>query len=88
MTNFYRLMGTLLIVGSIWLLPLDPAFAQLTLVSSTPADGAVSVASPATFQLTFSSALDTTARFEEPDDFFWPSNFSRKIRRNMSSILA
>ncbi|MCH7676225.1 T9SS type A sorting domain-containing protein [candidate division KSB1 bacterium] len=70
MTHFYRLMGTLLIVGSIWLLPLDPAFAQFTLVSSTPADGAVNVASPATFQFTFSSALDTTARFEEPDDFF------------------
>ena len=70
MTHFYRLIETLLIVGSIWLLPLDPAFAQFTLVSSTPADGAVSVASPATFQFTFSSALDTTARFEEPDDFF------------------
>ena len=70
MTHFYRLMGTLLIVGSIWLLPLDPAFAQLTLVSSTPEDGAVNVASPATFQFTFSSALDTTARFEEQDDFF------------------
>lgn len=46
------------------------AVAQLTLESSVPADGATNVGSPATFQLTFSAPLDTTARFEEPEDFF------------------
>ena len=69
MRHFYKFIASLLVVGSIWLLP-DLAFAQFTLVSSTPVDGAVNVPSPATFHFTFSSALDTTARFEEPDDFF------------------
>ncbi|MFQ5824974.1 MAG: T9SS type A sorting domain-containing protein [bacterium] len=47
-----------------------PAFAQLSLVSTTPSDGAINVDTLATFELVFSATLDTTARFEEPQDFF------------------
>ncbi len=46
------------------------AFGQLSLVSSTPADGATGVDTLATFVLVFNAPLDTTARFEEPEDFF------------------
>lgn len=67
MNRFYKFFGLILLL-SMWFL--NEAAAQLTLVSSTPADGAVNVASPATFELTFSSALDTSARFEDPGDFF------------------
>jgi hypothetical protein len=47
-----------------------PLQAQLTLVSTQPQDGQVNVATPATFVLTFSAPLDTSARFAEPEDFF------------------
>lgn len=47
-----------------------PAFSQFSLVSSTPADGAVNVSQNAELSFTFSAPLDTTARFEEPGDFF------------------
>ncbi len=47
-----------------------PAFSQFSLVSTVPTNGAVNVAIPTTFQLTFSSALDTTAQFHEPEGFF------------------
>src|SRR3990172_6269960 len=48
----------------------NPAFSQLSLVSSTPANGATGVATLVTLTLEFSAPLDTTARFEEPEDFF------------------
>lgn len=48
----------------------SPLLAQLTLVSSQPDDGDVNVATPATFVLTFSAPLDTSARFDEPENFF------------------
>jgi hypothetical protein len=53
-----------------WLGLANPASAQLSLVSSTPTDGTTNVDTMATFVLTFSAPLDTTARFDEPEDFY------------------
>ncbi len=47
-----------------------PAFGQLGLVSSTPADGDTDVDTLLTLVLEFSAPLDTTARFDEPDGFY------------------
>lgn len=46
------------------------AYGQLSLVSSTPADGATDVDTLLTLILEFSAPLDTTARFEEPGGLF------------------
>ena len=49
---------------------LQPAWGQFTVVSTSPADGATAVDTAATFEITFSAALDTSARFEWPGQFF------------------
>ncbi len=48
----------------------QPAVAQLSLQSFTPANGTLNVGTSATFELTFSAGIDTAARFEEPEEFF------------------
>jgi len=48
----------------------SPVYGQLSLVSSTPAHGDTGVDTLLTMVLQFSAPLDTTARFEEPGDFF------------------
>ncbi len=62
------ILGFCVIIG--WLGLANPASAQLSLVSSTPANAATNVDTMATFVLTFSAPLDTTARFDEPEDFY------------------
>ncbi len=46
------------------------ASAQFSVVASNPQDGETSVPTTVDFQLTFSAPLDTSARFDEEDDFF------------------
>ncbi|MFQ5605847.1 MAG: T9SS type A sorting domain-containing protein [bacterium] len=48
----------------------NPAHSQLRLLSTSPSDGATNVDTLATFVFVFSAPLDTTARFEEPQDFY------------------
>ncbi|NOZ60441.1 MAG: T9SS type A sorting domain-containing protein [Calditrichaeota bacterium] len=43
---------------------------QLSVVSMSPADGETKVDSVVTFEISFSAALDTSARFPMPGDFF------------------
>jgi methionine-rich copper-binding protein CopC len=66
MQQWYKMVLTLACL----LVAATSGTAQLSLVSTSPTDGETNVSSPATFQLTFSAALDTNARFEEPEDFF------------------
>jgi len=47
-----------------------PAFGDLSLISTTPADGDVGVDTLLTLIMQFSGALDTTARFDEPGGLF------------------
>ena len=70
MRNIYCFIKSFFVVFFMCLPLVNPALGQLTLESSLPVDGATTVSSPVTFQFTFNSALDTTARFHEPDGFF------------------
>ena len=73
MNNWHSfLKARALVIGAIALLNVlaQPAFAQFTLVSVSPANGATAVPSPATLVSQFSAPLDTSARFEEPGDFY------------------
>ncbi|NNE45305.1 MAG: T9SS type A sorting domain-containing protein [Rhodothermales bacterium] len=44
--------------------------AQLTVVSSSPADGMVNVSTSVILQIEFSAPIDTTARFDDDEDFY------------------
>jgi hypothetical protein len=46
------------------------SWGQLSIVSTTPANGTANVDTVATFTLTFNTALDTSARFPFPGNFF------------------
>ncbi len=69
MVDSYKLAIALLLSILLSLSFTTSASAQMSLLSASPANGALNVSSPMTFQLTFSAALDTNARFEEPDFF-------------------
>jgi len=62
LTAVLALAGTLALAG--------PAFADLSLISTTPADGDTGVDTLLTLIMQFSGPLDTTARFEEPGGLF------------------
>ena len=47
-----------------------PAFAQLTLVETTPADGTVQVGTAGTVTFTFNEAIDTSVGFDVSDGFY------------------
>jgi hypothetical protein len=61
-------LGCVVLFGCLVLV--QPAHGQLSLLSSTPADGDTEVDTLITMTLEFSAPLDTTARFEEPGGLF------------------
>ncbi len=54
----------------ILLLSIQSAFGQISLVSSSPADGDVNMPTQTVFSLTFDAPIDTTARFGHSNDLF------------------
>ncbi|MBN2354993.1 PepSY domain-containing protein [candidate division KSB1 bacterium] len=60
-------VGLLLVVMAL-LLP-APLLADFTVVSMAPGEGTTNVATDITFEITFSAAVDTNARFAWPEEF-------------------
>lgn len=58
----FSLIGFIFQAGYVW--------GQFSVVSTIPANGTTGVDTAATFSMTFSSPIDTSARFPYPEDFF------------------
>jgi len=66
--HFLKLRIYLLLILSVGLLKFS--FAQFSVVSVSPAHGSTNVDTSVTFTITFNAPLDTTARFQYPEEFF------------------